>query len=202
MATIDTVRWASLSAYLDRALDLPEHERRALIEDLRIEDPQLATGLESLLESHRAVLDEQFLEEQPAMPADPFMAAGQELGAYRLVALLGRGGMGSVWQAERTDGRFERKAAIKFLNAGLVGRDAEQRFRREGRLLARLSHPNIAQLIDAGVTPDGHPYLVLELVDGEPIDQYCDRHRLGVEARLRLFLEVSAAVSKSGAKMQ
>ena len=195
MSSIDAGQWTSLSGYLDRALDLPEAERQMLVEELRRANAPLAARLEALLESHRAVLDERFLEVQPAMPVDPFIAAGQELGAYRLVALLGRGGMGSVWQAERTDGRFERKAAIKFLHAGLVGRDAEQRFRREGRLLARLTHPNIAHLIDAGVTSNCHPYLVLEHVDGESIDQYCDRNRLGVEARLQLFLDMSAAVS-------
>ena len=195
MSSVDAGEWTRLSGYLDRALDLPAAERRAVVEELRKDSPQLAARLEALLESHRAVLDERFLEAQPALPADPSIAAGQEFGAYRLVALLGRGGMGSVWQAERTDGRFERKAAIKFLNAGLVGPEAEQRFRREGRLLARLSHPNIAQLIDAGVTPNGHAYLVLEHVDGEPIDRYCDRNALGVEARLRLFLDVAAAVS-------
>ena len=195
MSSVDAGQWTSLSSYLDRALDAPEPERRTVVEELRQHNPRLAARLEALLESHRAVLDESFLEEWPALPVDPSIAAGQELGAYRLITLLGRGGMGSVWQAERTDGRF------KFLNAGLVGRDAQQRFRREGRLLTRFSHPNIAQLMDAGVTPNGHPYLILEHVDGEPIDRYCDRNALGVEARLRLFLDVASAVSHAHGRL-
>ena len=100
--------------------------------------------------------------------------AGQALGAYTLRSPIGQGGMGSVWLAERSDGRFEGVAAVKLLNASLVGRDGEARFRREGSILARLRHPHIAHLIDAGVSPPGQPYLVLEHVDGERIDRYCD----------------------------
>jgi len=109
--------------------------------------------------------------------------------------------MGSVWLAERIDGRFERKVAIKLLNAGLVGWDAEQRFRREGNVLARLTHPHIAQLLDAGVAPNGRPYLVLEHVDGEPIDAFCDRNRLAIDDRLRLFIDVASAVSHAHGRL-
>ena len=91
--------------------------------------------------------------------------------------------MGSVWLAARSDGRFEGKAAVKLLNAALVGRAGEERFRREGTILARLTHPHIARLIDAGVSPTGQPYLVLEHVDGRHIDRYCDEHALGRRAR-------------------
>ena len=98
--------------------------------------------------------------------------------------------MGSVWLAHRSDGRFEGQAAIKFLNLALVARGGAERFRREGDVLASLAHPNIARLLDAGVA-GGQPYLVLEFIDGEPIDRWCDP-RLGVEARIRLFLDVLA----------
>jgi serine/threonine-protein kinase len=201
MRRVAGARWATLSAHLDEALDLPENERRALVAKLRAEDPRLARDLESMLDAHRVVTEQRFLEGIPCPFPDPFVAAGQEFGAYRLVSLIGTGGMGSVWLAQRTDGRFERKVAIKLLNAGLVGREAEQRFRREGSLLARLTHPHIAQLIDAGVTDHGRPYLVLEHIDGEPLDEYCDRHHLGIDLRLQLFLDVASAVSHAHSRL-
>src|SRR4029077_4891275 len=107
---------------------------------------------------------------------------------YILVSQIGQGGMGSVWLAERNDGRFERQVAVKFLNVALMGRSGEERFKREGSILGRLAHPHIAELIDAGVSQTGQPYLVLEHVEGDHIDRYCDQQRLGVRARVRLFL--------------
>jgi serine/threonine-protein kinase len=103
--------------------------------------------------------------------------------------------MGSVWLAQRSDGRFEREVAIKFLNLALARSAGEERFRREGTILARLTHRHIAQLIDAGVSATGQPYLVLEYVDGNHIDDYCDQHQFGVGARVRLFLDVLEAVA-------
>src|SRR6185295_13325773 len=127
--------------------------------------------------------------------------SGQLLGTYSLVSEIGRGGMGSVWLAERVDGLFRRAVAVKFLTPALVGSGGEERFRREGGLLAQLDHPNIARLIDAGVTSGGQPYLVIEHVDGEPIDRYCDRHKLTVEERLRLFFDVLGAVADAHARL-
>ena len=121
--------------------------------------------------------------------------AGQTVGSYTLVSPIGHGGMGTVWLAQRSDGRFEGRAAVKFLNAALMGRPSVERFRREGSILARLSHPHIARLIDAGVSPFGQPYLVLEHVEGEPIDRHCKTHGLGTEARIRLFLDALDAVA-------
>jgi serine/threonine-protein kinase len=109
--------------------------------------------------------------------------------------------MGSVWLAERCDGRFEGRAAIKLLNLALMGRAGQERFQREGTILARLTHPHIAHLIDAGVSPTGQPYLVIEHVEGQPIDQFCDEHRLDVDARLRLFLDVLEAVALAHANL-
>jgi serine/threonine-protein kinase len=194
-------RWRAVSAHLDRALDLTVAERLHYLDDLRKRDPQLAAELAALFEDDRQLREEDFLGHSPAPPVESHLQAGQELGAYRLISSVGTGGMGSVWLAERIDGRFERKVAIKFLRASLVGRDAEVRFRREGSLLARLSHPHIAQLIDAGVAPEGEPYLVLEHVDGEAIDVYCNNRRLAVDARLALFLDVAAAVSHAHAHL-
>src|SRR5947209_16457739 len=97
--------------------------------------------------------------------------------------------MGTVWLAQRSDGRFEGRAALKFLNAAYVGQAGGERFRREGSILARLAHPHIARLIDAGVWRLSQPYLVLEYVQGEHIDRYCESHGLATGERIRLFLD-------------
>jgi serine/threonine-protein kinase len=109
--------------------------------------------------------------------------------------------MGTVWLARRSDGRYEGRVAVKLLNLALLDPVGSERFRREGTLLARLSHPNIARLLDAGVTGGGQPFLVLEYVEGTRIDRYCDDRRLTPEARLRLFLDVLAAVSHAHANL-
>jgi serine/threonine-protein kinase len=197
---IDHGSWQRLSPLLDEALDLPAERRTQWLAELRRRDPELADEVEALLDEARAVGDERFLEHTPEAPERATLA-GQTIGAYTLEAPLGHGGMGSVWLARRSDGRYEGKVAIKFLNAALVGRTGEERFRREGSILARLAHPNIARLIDAGVSATGQPYLVLELVDGERIDQYCDDQRFDVAARLKLFLDVLAAVAHAHAHL-
>jgi len=186
-------RWRVLRPLLGQALDLPEDERAAWLATLRQADPARAAELQVLLDEHRALDREGFLDRSPALPGPAPPRAGLTVGAYTLVSPLGEGGMGVVWLAERTDGRFDRKAAVKFLSVALAGR-GEERFRREGSLLARLVHPHIAQLLDAGVAATGQPYLVLEHIEGESIDQHCDRRALDVEARLRLFLDVLKAV--------
>ena len=109
--------------------------------------------------------------------------------------------MGSVWLAERSDGRFERRVAIKFLHIPLASQGVAERFKREGRILAQLAHPHIAELIDAGVTLSGEPYLVLEYVQGKQIDEYCDELMLGLDARITLFLDVLDAVAHAHANL-
>jgi len=109
--------------------------------------------------------------------------------------MIGSGGMGSVWLAERCDGRFERKVAIKFIHLAVLDAAGAERFKREGAILGKLSHPQIAELIDAGVTSTGEPFLVLEYVEGQAIDEYCDRNKLGIDARIHLFLDVLSAVA-------
>ena len=132
------------------------------------------------------------------VPNEGFSGAslvGRHVGPYVIETELGRGGMGSVWRARRADDRYEGTVAVKFLHASWIGLHGEQRFRSEGRILGRLDHPNIARLIDAGVLDGSHPYLVLEYVEGEPIDVYCARRSLTVEARVRLFLNVLSAAA-------
>jgi serine/threonine protein kinase len=192
-------RWRAVQTHFERLLDLTPDERAGWLAGVRAENPQLADDLETLLADHRALEQERFLEVSPPAPPLSGTLAGQTLGAYTLVSQIGQGGMGTVWLARRTDGRFEGFAAVKLLNASLIGRAAEERFRREGSILARLQHPHIAHLLDAGVSPAGQPYLILEYVEGEPIDRYCDRKSLGIAERVGLFLDVLKAVAHAHA---
>ena len=191
-------RWATLSPLLDELLDLAEPQRGARLLALRAGDPALANELQALLSEGAQAASEGFLA--GAVPLTPgegaaSSLAGQHLGPYLLEEPLGQGGGGSVWRARREDGRFEGAVAIKLLHLSLLGRAGAERFRREGHILARLKHPHIASLLDAGVTPGGQPYLVLELVQGERIDRHCDALRLSIDARLALFDDVLAAVA-------
>ncbi len=193
-------RWRRLSPYLDDALDLPPEARAGWLATLRASDPVLGRDLDDCLREARAVDDAGFLDGS-AMAAPAPSMAGQRIGAYRLVSLIGEGGSGSVWLADRCDGRFRGRVAIKLLNLALAGPAGEERFRREGTILARLRHPRIAHLVDAGVSAAGQPYLVLELVDGEAIDRHCDANALTVDARLHLFLDVLDAVAFAHANL-
>jgi len=202
MSTLSPEQWQALSPYLDRALDMKDHEREEWLTSLRAENPALAAQLTSLLDEHNVLARAGFLEKSlTAAPPAASGLAGQVIGPYTLISQIGQGGMGSVWLAERSDGRFERRVAVKFLNVGLVAHGGEDRFKREGSILGRLSHPHIAELVDAGVSPGSPSYLVLEFVEGEHIDRYCDRHRLDVEARIRLFLDVASAVAHAHANL-
>jgi eukaryotic-like serine/threonine-protein kinase len=198
MSRPDPDRWLALAPYLEQAFEMNDDERSVLLSSLRDQDPVLAEQLESLVKEHLLLATSGFMESTPSLALAsenmPGMA-GQNIGPYTLISQIGEGGMGSVWLAERSDGRFERQVAVKFLHGALVGRGNEGRFKREGSILGRLSHPHIAELKDAGVSASGIPYLVLEYVQGDHIDRYCDQHKLDVAARTRLLLDVAEAVS-------
>ncbi len=201
MSTLNPEQWKLVSPYLDKALTLADGDRAAWLESLREEHPEIAGYLQELLDDHRVARASHFLEQSPSLLRSALSHAEEQVGAYRLKSPIGDGGMGTVWLAERSDGRFERKSAVKFLNVGLPGRVVEERFKREGAILGRLSHPNIAELLDAGLSSAGQPYLVLEYVEGEPIDVYCDARKLDVRARVRLFLDVLGAVAHAHANL-
>jgi eukaryotic-like serine/threonine-protein kinase len=201
MSQLTPDQWRALSPFLDEALTLSGEARVAWMEALRARDSEIASQLETLLQEHRAARQEGFLQKGPALSSENLHIAGQALGVYKLVSPIGQGGMGIVWLAERSDGRFERRVAVKVLNVPLVGRGGEERFKREGAILGRLSHPHIAKLLDAGVSSTGHPYLVIEHVEGEPIDLHCDQRNLDVKARVRLFLDVLDAVAHAHANL-
>jgi eukaryotic-like serine/threonine-protein kinase len=135
-----------------------------------------------------------------AMPSQPDqidpapVIPSEQFGAYRLVRLLGRGGMSTVYLAERVDGRFDKQVAVKVMAAHLATEEFVRRWRTEAQFLASLEHPNIPILLDSGVSPSGHPYMVVEYVEGEALDRYCDHRMLGIENRLRLFLQICQAV--------
>jgi tetratricopeptide (TPR) repeat protein len=191
-----------MHALLDQALDLPPAERQAWLARLREEQPSDVTALEALLAAEPDLDAQGFLSGGAFADGQaPAGLAGQRLGAYTLESPLGQGGMGTVWLARRSDGRFEGRVAVKLLNLALIDPIGTERFRREGTVLARLSHANIARLLDAGVTDGGQPYLVLEHIEGTRIDRYCDEHRLARDGRLSLFLDVLEAVAHAHASL-
>ncbi len=196
-------RWARLSPLIDELLTLAPDARDERLAVIAAGDAAAADELRALLLARDEASRAGFL----ATPAAPTLlsgvaasaatgaAAGEVLGAWTLVEPIGEGGMGSVWRARRSDGRFEGNAAVKLLKSGLFDGAAAERFRREGAILARLRHPGIAQLYDAGITPRGQPYLVLELIRGERIDHWCRSRALSVRARIELFAQVLDAVA-------
>jgi serine/threonine protein kinase len=196
MSALDSALWARLSPLLDECLDLASADRAAWLDALHLREPDLAEALAPLLARHQALEDSDFLA-SPALEAPAGLRPGQRFGAYTLERELGRGGMGQVWLARRDDGQYDGQVAIKRLADGLLaGSGAAARFAREGRILARLAHPHIARLLDAGLGGEPpQPYLVLEYVDGVPITQHCAAGALSVEQRVRLFLQVLAAVT-------
>src|SRR5688572_11418185 len=195
MATEQQEKWREISRYLDEAFDLDEVARAAWLDQLDLQAPTIAPAVRALVAEKEQLAQTPLLLETPPVAFHRMGLAGQQLGAYTLDSVLGHGGMGTVWLAHRSDGRYEGRVAVKLLNSALLGRPAEQRFVREGSVLAKLRHPNIAQLVDAGVAPSGQPYLVLEYVEGERIDRYAEERNLDLEARVRLFLDVLAAVA-------
>jgi serine/threonine protein kinase len=194
MRPLSPERWNAVSPYLDRALTMPEADQAEWLAGIRETDPDLADALHALLVEHRQAAGAGFLEQPPSLPVAP-VVEGEQVGAYRMISPIGEGGMSTVWLAERVDGRFQGRVAIKFLGLSLVGRVGRERFKREGSILGGLAHPNIAHLMDAGVSAAGQPYLVIEYVDGVDIARYCDDRKLDVRARVRLFLDVLAAVA-------
>ncbi len=193
MPKIDLSEWPHISQLLDELLDADEAEQARQLAQIGARLPRLAVHLARLLASRSAVESAQFLEGTALAALDQRAIEGRTVGSFTLESLLGSGGMSTVWLARRSDGGTESRVAVKFLNLAWLGQDGEERFRREGTALARLSHVNIAQLIDAGADR-GQPYLVLEYVDGQPIDEWCDGLLLNVNDRVGLFREVLAAV--------
>jgi tetratricopeptide (TPR) repeat protein len=196
--------WSRLEALLDQALELPIDRRCELLERVGHDDPALRERVEQLLAADAAAGDfmndgaEAWLCTGPMTPAHSAdagaLGAGSRVGPYCVLHQLGRGGMGIVYRAERADGEFAQVVALKLVRRGFDGDENTVRFRRERQILAQLDHPSIARLLDGGLHADGRPYFAMELVEGEPITTYCDRRRLSIGERVRLFCRVCDAV--------
>ncbi len=191
-------RWQRISGLMEVALDLDRPLRAAWLENLARSEPALAGSLHLIL----AELDEPAAGRRAG--AEPGSCCGDDddreggprrIGAYRLVELIGHGGMGAVYLAERADREFEHHVAVKLIAAGNDTANVRLRFLAERQILARFEHPGIARLYEGGTTESGRPYFVLEYVKGRPIDRYCEDEQLGLAERIALFLEVCDAVA-------
>jgi eukaryotic-like serine/threonine-protein kinase len=196
---MDPIHLPSLGQLLDQALAMAPPERAAWIAALGERDPGQAQQLSLLISDHDAA--EQWFDTLAAdLAADSDLeieaaaARNLRIGPWRLVRLIGRGGMGAVYLADRVDGQFQQQAALKIARAGFDDGPALARFMTERQIVAGLEHPHIARLIDGGVTDDGRPYFAMELVEGQTLIEDCARRSLGVEARLALFLQLLDAV--------
>lgn len=193
-------RWARVEELFDKAAELPAGDRAAFLHDACKGDSKLRDYIVSLLDSDmaRSTIVEESIRNvlATAMPgvAEDEDNAGRRIGPYRIVRTIGTGGMGVVYLAERADDQFEQQVAIKVVRQRLLDPGVRERLRAERQILANLDHPNIARLFDGGTLDDGTPYLVMEYVDGVPIDEYCDRNRLDIESRLALFDRVCGAI--------
>jgi len=195
---LELKRWQRLEKIFEKAEPLPAAERVALLDAAFADDPDpdLRRELEEMLEtdlgsgaSGVAVAIAEGLQVWAEAEKPP-----SHLGPYRVLGEIGRGGMATVYEAERDDHEFERKVAVKVIRRGMDSADIIRRLRRERQILANLDHPNIARLLDGGTSDDGRPYVVMEYIKGEPIDQYCRHHKLSLEERLELFRQICDAV--------
>jgi len=178
-------------AQFDTWAELDERERPQWLAALAARDPALHNRLLALIEADAKASDQPFLS--PSVP--PGSLVGKMFGPWRVESLIGTGGMAQVWLARRTDGLYDGVAAIKLMRLASIDAGSNERFAREGQMLARLSHPNIARLLDAGVTGGAERFLVLEYIDGERIDAWCNRRRLTLAERIALFIVVCKAVA-------
>ena len=188
--------WDRIATIFGRAVDAPVDGRAALLDQLCGSDLTIRHEVEQMLAAHERddglLAERRFSAEQVSLEAS--LAAGARVGPYRIISLIGAGGMGDVYRAERADGAYRQAVALKVLRPGYRTAELVRRFRIEREALARLAHPGIATILDGGALDDGRPYIVLELVDGIPITRYADEHHLGVGERLALFLKVTATV--------
>lgn len=187
--------WTEIKAILDQLLEMPTSERIDALAAMQLDDEArrevesllgVETDAERFLSAKAIDLSKDLIEDD---------VAGQQIGPYRVIRELGYGGMGAVYFAERTDGKFEQRVALKMLKRELNTETLRRRFQHEREILASLEHPHIARLLDAGTTDDKVPYIAMEYVDGQPIDEYCYQHSLDLNARLELFRTVCATVN-------
>ena len=204
--SLEPGRWSELERLFHEALARPPAERTAFADEACGPDHALRDELARLLAADEGadpaiarIVGEGARAVAGTLEGGP--TGDARLGPYRLIREIARGGMGTVWLAERADDEFRRSVAIKLILPGTAGAGVVPRFLAERQILAGLDHPNIARLLDGGTTPEGWPYLVMEHIEGEPIDRYCERHGLDLEARLGLFVAVCSAVQFAHARL-
>jgi len=197
-------RWQRIEELFGAVVDRPPPERDTFLTQVCKGDEELRREVLSLLARDT---NEDFIRDPIASAALAFTAkpkddlTGELIGPYRITRLIGRGGMGIVYEAERDDEQFQQRVALKIIKRGMDTDFVRDRFLRERQILASLDHPHIARLFDGGATPDGLPYFVMEFVAGEPITTYCHRHELSVNEKLKLFLKVCSAVQHAHQKL-
>ena len=198
--TMTPERWQQVKEILGKALEMGLTQRPEYIDQACGQDVSLRTELLRFLAAAEKA-GEDFLSEPAApdsLPQDfskeQDRRIGQVLGSYKLISVIGEGGMGAVYRGMRVDDQYQSQVAIKLVHAGQDSPLVILRFKNERQILASLEHPNIARLHDGGTTQEGVPYFMMELIEGEPINEYCDHHKLSIDARLKLFLEVCSAV--------
>lgn len=204
---MNAARWQRIEELFRDVIDLPADERESHLAQACADDEALRLEDLSLLARDTT---EDFLQEPIARAAHALASVaarpgddltGERIGPYRITRLIGRGGMGAVYAAERDDRQFQQQVAIKVIRRGLDTDFARDRFLRERQILASLDHPYIARLFDGGALSDGLPYFVMEFVAGEPITDYCRRQRLSVNERLKLFRKVCSAVQHAHGRL-
>src|ERR1700675_77978 len=189
-------QWPKIKEIVGAALEREPGERRGFLDEACAQDRELRAEVDSLLAAHA---DSDGLSEHPWTGVSDAGGESKTIGPYRLIQELGIGGMGQVWVAEQTEpGR--RRGALKLIRAGMYDAAVVQRFRAERQSLALMDHPAIAKVFDAGATPSGQPYFVMEYVDGLPITDYCDQKKLGIRDRLKLFVQVCDGVQHAHQK--
>ncbi len=197
-------RWQQVKSALDEAMALCGEQRAACLERIGHCDPALRAEVESLLAADEGAGSRFLNTPAPAaivLSDTPGRFVGRRLGPYEVLAQIGSGGMGEVYRAARVDEEYRQQVAIKLVRAGQESSFIASRLRAERQILASFAHPNIARLLDGGTTEEGIPYLVMELIDGQPITHYCDQHHLDTSARLRLFIQVCSAVQYAHQRM-
>jgi tetratricopeptide (TPR) repeat protein len=195
---MDAEQWRQIKPILDSALELTPAARRDFLNTVCV-DTALRREVDSLLLAHDQA-DPNVLRPGAWLSADSDeelrfrLPPGKRIGAYEILEEIAQGGMGAVYRAVRADGQYTQQVALKIIRAELGGQFTAARFRNERQILARLDHPNIARILDGGVTADGLPYFVMEFIDGLPITDYCCRYQLSIDARLKIFRTVCSAV--------
>ncbi|HEU4778266.1 MAG TPA: serine/threonine-protein kinase [Steroidobacteraceae bacterium] len=198
---MSAAHWGEVKALFSAAMELPREDRDAYLALEAGGNPALLAEVQSLLDSHEQpgkfldTVTHEFRSQALAASGPARGRIGERIGAYRIVGVLGTGGMGDVFKAVRDDDQYRAEVAIKLMRADVRSSLTEQRFKTERQILAGLDHRNVARLLDGGTTDGGMPYVVMELVSGQPIDADCDARKLGVRDRVQLFLQVCAAVS-------